>query len=450
MTEVAATAARTPNTNHTDDPHRLIDEARMSCLQIIVVTLCIFLNALDGFDVLSISFAAPGISSEWGIDRAALGIVLSMELIGMAIGSVWLGSVADRVGRRPTILACLLVMTFGMLLAATSASVEILSLYRFLTGLGIGGMLAATNAMVAEFSNARRRNLCVTLMATGYPLGAVLGGAIATRLLQNHDWRSVFAFGALLTSLLLPFVWYFMPESISFLCRRRPAGALEKINKSLQRMNFATIESLPQKVEETAKKGFSRLFSPQFLRITVLLCVAYFFHIMTFYFILKWIPKIVVDMGFTASSAGSVLVWANVGGMLGSVLLGILTHRFSVRSLAVGAMLIGSLLVWLFGTGQSQLSGLSMVAAAAGFFTNSAIVGLYAIFVQYFPTEIRAGGTGFVIGVGRGGAALGPVVAGFLFQAGFDLEVVALCMGAGSIIGAVALLSLPAKHQSAA
>jgi MFS family permease len=131
----------------------------MSRLQILVVAITIGLNALDGFDVLSISFASPGIAREWGIDRAALGIVLSMELVGMAIGSIFLGGVADKIGRRPSILGCLVVMASGMLMATTVKGIVDLSIWRIVTGLGIGGMLAAINAVAAEFSNRRRRDL---------------------------------------------------------------------------------------------------------------------------------------------------------------------------------------------------------------------------------------------------------------------------------------------------
>src|SRR5688572_32685611 len=161
------------------DPRDVIAQSSMSRLQIIVVGLTIALNALDGFDVLSISFASPGIASEWGIDRGALGFVLSMELIGMAIGSIVLGGVADKIGRRPTVLGCLAVMSAGMALATTAGSLVTLSVWRVITGLGIGGMLAAINAVASEFSNKRRRHLSVSLMAMGYPLGAVVGGMIA-------------------------------------------------------------------------------------------------------------------------------------------------------------------------------------------------------------------------------------------------------------------------------
>src|SRR5882757_9971908 len=171
------------------DPRETLASSKMSALQIAAVAVTIGLNALDGFDVLAISFASPGIAREWGIDRAALGFVLSMELIGMGLGSILLGGVADRVGRRRTLLGCLVVMTTGMLMATRAKGVYDLSVWRVFTGLGIGGMLAAINAVAAEFSNARRRGLNVSLMAVGYPVGAVIGGSISALLLKQGDWR---------------------------------------------------------------------------------------------------------------------------------------------------------------------------------------------------------------------------------------------------------------------
>jgi MFS family permease len=185
-----------------------------------------------------------------------------------------------------------------------------------------------------------------------------------------------------------------------------------------------------------------QLFSPALARTTILLTMAYFAHIMTFYFIIKWIPKIVVDMGFAASSAGGVLVWTNVGGIAGAVLLGLLTQRYDVRKLVIGAMLAATVMVAVFGQAEADLTQLALVSACAGFFTNAAIVGLYAMFAQSFPTELRAGGTGFIIGVGRGGAALAPVIAGFLFVAGATLPAVATVMGCGALVGAAMLCLL--------
>lgn len=366
-------------------PQTILSKGTMRPLQIAAVTLCVLLNALDGFDVLAISFASPGIASEWGIDRAALGLVLSMELIGMAVGSVALGNLADRIGRRPTVLACLVIMAGGMAMATTASSVVNLSIIRLVTGLGIGGMLACTNALVAEFSNDRHRNLAVAIMAAGYPMGAIVGGSIATGLLATGHWRDVFMFGAVVTAVFLPIAWFLLPESIGFLLQKRGPGALERINATLRRLGHETVDALPPAPLTAARASIAELFAPGLARSTVLLTLGYFCHIMTFYFILKWIPKIVVDMGYAASKAGDVLVWANVGGLAGATLLSLLTYRIAVRKLVIVAMLASTVLVSLFGQGQETLAGLALIAGAAGFCTNAGVVGLYALFAKVFP-----------------------------------------------------------------
>ena len=227
------------------DPRKTLSVSNMSVAQIAAVAITIGLNAIDGFDVLAISFASPGIAREWGIDRAALGIVLSMELIGMGLGSILLGGVADKIGRRRTLLGCLVVMTLGMVMATRAKGVYDLSVWRVFTGLGIGGMLASINAVAAEFSSDKRRSLNVSLMAIGYPIGAVIGGSIAAILLKQGEWRVVFEFGAVVTALFIPLVLWLVPESIAWLCQRQPAGALDSVNRSLVRMGHRPVAALP-------------------------------------------------------------------------------------------------------------------------------------------------------------------------------------------------------------
>ena len=433
-----------------EDPRAILAAGKMGGRQILAVAICTLLNALDGFDVLSISFASPGIAAEWGIGRGALGIVLSMELIGMAVGSVVLGNVADRIGRRKTILGALVVMGVGMYLATTATGLATLSAYRLFTGLGIGGMLAATNAVVAEFSNARLKSMSVAIMAAGYPVGAIVGGSIASYLLAaTGDWRSVFYFGIVASAIMLPVVWFLLPESVGYLVQARPHGALERINDIMRKLGHRTVPDLPPATADEPKTSVKQLFSGRLARITILLTLAYFAHIMTFYFILKWVPKIVVDMGYPPALAGGVLVWANVGGLLGSIALSLLSLRIPTRTLVLGSMVLSTVAVIVFGTGADGLTMLSLMSALAGFFTNAGVVGLYALIAHGFPSAVRAGGTGFVIGVGRGGAALGPVVAGFLFEAGLGLLGVAIAMALGSLIAAVCIFGLKQSDEAA-
>jgi MFS transporter, AAHS family, vanillate permease len=415
----------------------------MSRLQIVVVAITIGLNALDGFDVLAISFASPGIAREWHIDRAALGFVLSMELIGMGLGSILLGGVADQFGRRRTLLGCLLVMTLGMFMATQATGVYELSAWRVFTGLGIGGMLATINAVAAEFSNSRRLGLNVSLMAIGYPIGAVVGGSIAALLLKRGDWRVVFQLGAAATAVFVPLVLWLVPESISWLCQRQPPGALAGVNRSLIRMGHPPVAELPLIPVAVRKRSVAEIFDPQWLRVSVLLTLAYFLHVTTFYFVVKWVPKIVVDMGFSPASAAGVLVWANVGGATGGAVLGLMSLRLGLKPLTMFVLVMSTVMVAVFGRGQTTLAQLSLVCAVTGFFTNGGIVGIYGILAKAYPTQLRATGTGFAVGVGRAGAMLAPIVAGYLFRAGYSLEFVATAMGSGSLVAALALWLLP-------
>ena len=459
---------------NTNDPRDVIARAPMATLQVVIIAITIGLNALDGFDVLSISLASPGIAAEWHIDRALLGFVLSAELVGMALGSVFLGGLADKIGRRPTVLGCLVVMALGMFMVTQSTGVlgwlvtpiaalfgypldnrlGDLAVWRVITGLGIGGMLAAINAVAAEFSSAKRRDLSVAIMSIGYPVGAALGGFITSARLTLTDWRYVFEFGATVTLIFIPLVIFFMPESVHWLARKQPHGALQRINRTLNRLGHAAIAALPTVSAAVRKRSVTDIFGPSLVAITVLVTAAYFFHITTFYFIVKWVPKIVVDLGFAPSSAGNVLSWTNVGGATGGTVVGLLAMRYSVKRITITVMLISTIMVTLFGRTAPDLVKLSLICAAAGFFTNGAITGMYAIFARAFPTHVRASGTGFAVGVGRGGSVLAPIIAGFLFKAQLPLPTVAMIMALGSLIAAGVLsllkLSPEAPHGLAA
>jgi MFS family permease len=239
-----------------------------------------------------------------------------------------------------------------------------------------------------------------------------------------------------------------MPESIESLIARRPSDALDRINRTLARLGLETIDALPSQSERSEQPSIASLFSPTYARVTVLLTVAYFAQIMLFYYVQKWIPKIVVDLGFAPASAGRVLVWANVGNLLGALMIGLAAQRLSLRPLIVGAMIGGFAAITVFGLGFQSLERLSLIAMVAGFFINASVVGLYPILAQVYPAALRASGIGFVIGVGRGGSAVGPVVAGALFTAGAGLLWVSLTMGAGALIAATMLLLLPRALSS--
>ena len=431
-----------------NNPKYIIDHGAMRLSQWLAVLVTVGLNAMDGFDVLSISFASPGIAKDWGVDKATLGWVLSMELIGMGVGSVLLGGVADKIGRRPTILACLLAMSAGMFGASQAGGVTTLLAWRLLTGLGIGGMLAAINAAVAELSSRRWRNLAVSLMVIGYPVGGVIGGTIVQQLLGSGTWHEVFIFGGWITAAFVPIVWFLLPESVDFLDRRRKPGALQAINRILTRFGHQPTSALTADTVESAQRSVTDIFKPGLIVSTVLVTLGYFAHVISFYFIIKWVPKLVVDLGFAPKAAAGVLTWANVGGATGVAIFGLLATRVSLKALTLIVLFGSSAMVVWFGRGSADLAALAATVALAGVFVNAGIGGYYMLFARIFPTHVRATGTGFAVGMGRAGAVLAPVVAGYLFRAGFGLQAVATIMAAGSLLSAAALLALKVREET--
>ena len=397
------------------------DQHTMTWRHWAAVIICMLLNALDGFDVLSISFAAPAISNDWQLAPSALGWLLSMELIGMGAGSVLLGGVADKLGRKQTILGCLLAMTAGMYGASLAADMQTLLAWRLVAGFGIGGMLASINALTSEVANNRWRSLSMALMVLGYPLGGVVGGLAISPFMATGNWRAIFFYGAVASAILLPIVIALVPDT------RRAVAAQAATSNA--------------RVTDIFRKGL--------LGTTVILALAYVGHITSFYFVLKWVPKLVVDMGFTPQAAGGVLTITNVGAVIGCLAFGVVAARSSVKTVTQLTMLGTAAMIILFGQGHTTLGQLQMVVVAAGFFINSAVTGMYTLFATEFPPHLRATGTGFCIGIGRGGAALAPVLAGYLLQAGLALSTVAVVMCCGSLIGAALLYSLPKRAAAA-
>src|SRR5919202_1499049 len=256
------------------DPRVVIREGDMTGFQVIVVTLCILVCALDGFDVLVVAFTAAAIARDFHLNPTDLGILLSAGLAGMGFGALRIGPLGDKLGRRSTVLLCLAILCVGMLGAAVAGNLTELALIRLFTGLGIGGVLANINIVVAEYASDRWRNLSISLLSLCYPVGATLGGAFSVYLISAYGWRSVYVFGGLVALLLVP-----------ALIARQPSNALAKVNRVLGRMGRPALARLPVPLrsEEGPNTSLLTIFRPPYAARTAAVCVAYFCVMMTCY-----------------------------------------------------------------------------------------------------------------------------------------------------------------------
>jgi benzoate transport len=425
------------------DLRAVLDDGPMHRFQWTAVAVCVLLNMLDGFDVLVMAFTGRAVSAEWGLSGAQLGLLLSAGLVGMAAGSLFLAPLADRIGRRPMILACLGIASAGMLLSAVSQSAVQLGLLRVLTGVGIGGILASSNVIAAEYASRRWRGMAVSLNSTGYALGATLGGLLAVVLIAGFGWRSVFLFGGVATLLAIPAVLVGLPESLDFLLTRRPARALDKVNAMARRLGRPAMTELPAGGASGAPgAGFRALLAPAMRRPTLLLWASFFLVMAGFYFVTSWTPSLLVEAGLSATEGLTGGTLLNLGGIFGTTLLGALAARWALRSVLMVYLLATAALLALFVGVLGSLGAAFATGALIGLFVNGCVGGLYALTPIVYDAGVRTTGVGTAIGIGRIGAIVSPTLAGALLDLGWTPESLYLAFGLVFVATAALLLLL--------
>jgi len=401
----------------------LIDERPLSGLQIGVIGLCFFLNMLDGMDVLAISFAAPVIAESWSVTPQALGIVFSAALAGMTIGAVFISPYTDVIGRRNMILASISVIAMGMIATAYAQSVIQLMLLRLVAGLGIGSMLASLTSMVSEYAPDRHRNLCITILHAGYPIGAIFAGFVAAWVLPEFGWRPLFILAGVISLIAVPLVYYMLPESLEFLVNRQPRNALPNINRILARMTQDPLDSLPENLEPSAKNsGLKALFSTKLKAPTLTLWLAFMMSFATLYFLLSWVVKLAVEAGLNIDDAMFAGIALNLGGFFGSLSLGYLSAKLGLIRVISLFFFIGAAMIIAYGNLQGPVTLLLILIFLLMYFVQGAFTGLYAVAARLYPTEIRTTGVGWAIGAGRVGAIVGPAAAGFILATGISIS----------------------------
>jgi benzoate transport len=425
-----------------NDPRTAIEHAAMTRFQTVAVLICMVLNLIDGFDVLAIAFAAPLLSKDWQLSPEALGVLLSAGLAGMTAGSLLIAPLADRWGRRALTLLSLGVVSVGMLASAVVDDQLQMAVTRVLTGLGVGAMLPSLNTIVAEYSSARRRELALSIMSTGYPIGATLGGIAAIFIIDSFGWRGIFVLGGALSTLMIPLVMWRLPESLDFLLAKRPANALASANALLRKLGQAELDALPERTAAAQGARPQDLFAGTLARPTWLLWLAFFCVMSSFYFVLSWTPKLLVDAGLTPGRGLSGGVLVNIGGIAGTVLLGVLAARLGIVRLHTFAILAAAAAVSAFGLASGSLQVAFVLAPIVGLFLFISLVGLYVITPSIYPTEVRNTGTGFAIGVGRCGAIASPYLAGLLLSAGWSPDRAYMAFAVPLLVAAVAVTLL--------
>lgn len=422
----------------------------MTRYQIFAVAIAMLVHMADGFDLLAISFAGPAIDREWMLGPERLGELFSAGLLGMAVGAFGLSWLADAYGRRTAMLINLTVITIGMAVAAFSTSFYMLLAARVVTGLGVGAMNAAIGSLVYEFSSKRRREVSIGFVAGAYSFGTIMGGIVSVWLL-TIGWRAVFGFGAVLTALLIPVVYFRLPESLDFLVGKQPRNALSRANRELARLGFEPLAELPTKkiVTDSERGSLLDVVRPPVLISALLACLGYFGFSLSQYFILNWMPRLMVDAGYTDAGAISFSIITNIGAIVGCSAVGIFTARWGVRTVTVTMLVITAAAIAAFGTLPLEAVGLIRTSSFfIGFASFAAAVGVFSIMASGFPPHVRATGIGLSFTAGRFGSAVGAYLGGILLAWGFERPELCVILALPAI-GAAIVISFLGKRNIA-
>lgn len=420
-----------------NDIRAMLEHGKITLLQVTVFVICVFMNMLDGMDVLVIAYAAPALAADWSTPPETLGTIFSAGLFGMAAGAAFLAPFADKIGRRNMIMICVIVMGTGIFLTANSQSEWQLIALRFFSGLGIGSMLATAATMGAEYAPDRNRNLIVSIILSGYPIGATLSGLAAASIIPEYGWRAMFIVAGSATLVTLPIVWFLLPESLDFLIKTRPRNALQRANGILKRMGHDAVSELPPAPEQIKPASVSELFKHGRKMPTIWLWTAFFMSFVTLYFLTSWIPKLASSTGISmklAIYAGTVF---NLGAFFGIVTQGYLSLKFGLRRIISFYLLGTAVLMCIFGY-VSESWIILLLFGLIGWGVQGGFVGFYSVAARLYPTAVRNTGIGWGIGAGRIGAIVGPKIGGTLIGMGLTLTTNFLIFSVPILIAAVA------------
>ncbi len=402
----------------------MIDSSSWSSYQKLLTVLAALAVIFDGFDIQILGFAIPALTREWHVARSDFGPVLAVGLAAMALGSPLAGYWGDRSGRRTALIGCVAIFSLATIATAFVHGLAGLTVLRVATGMGTGGALPNASALTAEYAPLRRRPTAVKLTLVCVPLGGMLGGILAVRIMPAFGWRGLYAIGGTLPLLFTGVLLAALPESPRFLARR-PAR-WPRLARLLSRMGHsipagAAFEDRAEGVS-VERASLRTLFSPGLARDTIGLWIAFFFCLGSIYLVFGWLPAMLVARGLDMATASSALAVYNFGGVLGVPLWAVLmTILGSRRPLLSGALACaGSALALLVVPIQAQGGHVLLISCLgiSGLLANAVQTSMYALATHVYPTSVRATGVAYSAAVGRAGGLLSSLLGASIIQAG--------------------------------
>lgn len=427
----------------------IIDDSPLSWLQVRVLLLCFLIMLLDGFDTAVIGYVAPELILEWGLERSELAPAFGAGLFGMLLGAVCCGPLADRFGRKRMLLAGILVFALGTLAAAFSTWLGQLVVLRFVTGIGLGGVLPNCITLSSEYSPRRRRVLLATLSYSGFILGLALGGSVAAWLMPALGWEGMLALGGLAPLVLVPVLMRWLPESLYFLVgHKRQRKALLRLVTAIGGRDSWRGAILVGDLPEQPRSPVSVLFQRERVLRTLMLWLTFFCGLFVFYLLTNWLPTVLRSSGYGASESAHIASMIPMGGVLGSIAMALVLDRVGPRWVLPLQAAFSALALGMIGAQLGSARELMLMVFIAGFGLSGLLANLSIVAATLYPVDARATGVSWALSAGRAGSIVGSMLGAWLFAQAGSLPGFFLWLAVPVLVASLALAVLGYRRRA--
>ncbi|MGE7604550.1 MFS transporter [Peribacillus sp. NPDC097675] len=424
----------------------VIEGSKFNSFHLSVLLWCIFLILFDGYDLVVYGSVIPTLSQEWGTAPSILGLIGSLTLVGGLIGSLVCGVVADKVGRKKVIITCVALFgTFTLLTGLAKGPVDF-AIYRFLAGLGLGGIPPLLVVLTSEYSPKSIKNMMVGIMFSGYSIGGILVSLFGMKVIPELGWEWMFFIGTI-PLLALPFLIKYLPESLYYYVEKEEH---EKAKEIVARLDPCYIpHDTDRFIMNLSTSGVPvvKLFEKQRGRSTIMFWIACFMGLLMVYGLGTWLPQLMIEAGYPLNSSLLFLCCLNIGAIIGSICGGWLADRIGSKRVLISYFSIGAVCLVLLGFKPGSLF-LYVLVAIAGAATIGSQNLNNAYISMFYPTQIKSTGLGWALGIGRFGAIVGPTIGGLLIEWKFPLYINFLSFAIPAFIAAISISFVQNKHKS--
>ncbi|WP_410750163.1 MFS transporter [Citrobacter sp. U14242] len=418
-----------------------IDDSRFSRFHWVIIVLGFLVLAIDGFDTAAMGYIAPTLSADWGIKKQDLGPVLSAALLGLSFGALLAGPISDRMGRKRVLVFSCLFFGLASLGTAYAETLNMLTFWRFLTGLGLGAAMPNAITLVSEFAPKRCRSMAINTMYCGFPLGAAGGGVISSWLIPSYGWHSVLLAGAIAPLALTVLLVLFLPESVKYLVHRgKEIAHIKRIAQRFMSGSLAQVTQFYLEEDRVAvKKGsVAQLFSMPWLPGTLMLWMTYFMGLVIYYVLLSWMPTLMLGMGYPLAESAWLTSLFTFGGTAGILLAGWLMDRWEAHKVVSLGFMLTMLFALALGFEHNNIVLFGALIFLMGITMNGAQSGLQTLAATFYPTHCRATGIAWMQGVGRFGGVAGTMMSAQLLSLQWQADSILMFLSLPALVAAAA------------